>query len=188
MILAVRTVLVLAVVLLVEVLGVLPASAHTDLVAASPAAGDRVAGGVRDLTLTFDSTLVPVGAQVVVTGKDGASYAGPAAVGGSRVRVPLTGLSEPGRYTVAYRVVGSDGHPVTGRYRFTVVATAAVASGTRVASDKGSDAGVAERVEAAPPARPAGARWLVGGLGAVVLAALLLSAANRPRLDQEAAR
>lgn len=34
--------------------------------------------------------------------------------------VPVTGAMKPGRYTVQYRTAGKDGHPVRGRYGFTV--------------------------------------------------------------------
>ena len=68
-------------------------------------------------------------AKVAVTGPDGDSAAaGGVEVQGRTVTLPLDAGSPPGRYTVGYRVVSADGHPVAGSYTFTVRATESPAS------------------------------------------------------------
>jgi hypothetical protein len=44
-------------------------------------------------------------------------------------------LTEPGRYTVAYRVVSSDGHPIQGRTAFVLDVPAPTATPTASASE-----------------------------------------------------
>ncbi|MEV6381999.1 copper resistance CopC family protein [Streptomyces sp. NPDC051773] len=108
-----------------------PAAAHTELDSASPAAGATLAGLPPRLSLTFSDPMAQKYAKVAVTGPDGASVAvgGPRADGGT-VTLALDAGAPSGRYTVGYRVVSEDGHPVSGSYSFTVRATAASSAGS----------------------------------------------------------
>ncbi len=147
----------LALVGLASALGAPAASAHTDLVGQSPAAGavDRVP---TRLDLTFATSILPDLAEVVVRDDDGTDHVvGRAGVLGEQLSVPLTGLGR-GTYHVAYRVVASDGHPVVGGYSFTLARGAAAAGG---------DASAAAPV-AAPPTR-----WLVPVLALLAAAVLV---------------
>jgi methionine-rich copper-binding protein CopC len=167
--------------------GVQPAFAHTDLVGAAPEAGEVVAGPPTDLTLTFTDTLLPEGAQVLVRDERSVRVSGAVAVSGGQARVPLRGTARPGTYRVAYRVVASDGHPVTGSYRFRVVGTSASAARPAAATRDVADRAVVATA-AGPPGGPSASAWVVAGLGAVTLALVLgLGAARRrtPR-DEEA--
>jgi methionine-rich copper-binding protein CopC len=102
-----------------------PASAHTALQSATPADGSRVAPPTR-IVLTYND---PVRfTQVVVTDAAGRHYQS-----GGPLNVDKTvteNLSPPlpnGRYTVAWRVVAPDGHPVEGTYQFEVTGSSATA-------------------------------------------------------------
>jgi methionine-rich copper-binding protein CopC len=157
------TVLVLGA--LVGALPVSPASAHTGLVSATPSSGSTVDGVPARVELDFSSPVQARLAQVVVSDADGYDHVvGPVASFDNRVAAQLEGL-RAGRYTVAYRVVAADGHPVVGRYVFVVSAGAVSGSPTEAAATGGPE----------QPASGDGRPWLVPLLGvlAVVAAGVL---------------
>ncbi|MCX4481585.1 copper resistance protein CopC [Streptomyces cellulosae] len=110
------------------------AAAHTELDTSSPAESATLAGLPPRVTLTFSDAMAQKYAKVAVTGPDGKSAAtGDPAVEGKTVTLPLDAASPAGRYTVGYRVVSADGHPVSGSYTFTVKETNSVNPSPRTA-------------------------------------------------------
>ncbi|MEU0720507.1 copper resistance CopC family protein [Streptomyces lavendulocolor] len=100
------------------------AAAHTELDISSPGANAELAGLPPRVTLTFSDPMTQKYAKVAVTTSDGKSAAdGEPQVSGKQVTLALDPASPAGRYTVGYRVVSADGHPVSGSYTFTVAAT-----------------------------------------------------------------
>jgi methionine-rich copper-binding protein CopC len=98
-----------------------PAQAHTALRRSDPKKGAEVTG-LDKVTLVFtESVRFPV---VVVNGPGAKRYeAGKPKVDGPKViQNVVTGLPA-GNYTIAWRVVADDGHPVEGEIPFTVVGT-----------------------------------------------------------------
>ncbi|MEX1651779.1 copper resistance CopC family protein [Streptomyces pseudovenezuelae] len=121
---AARSLVVPAVAVTVLAVTAPQAAAHTELDTASPGASAALAGLPPRVTLTFSDAMTQKYAKVAVTGPDGES----AAVGQPEVRDRTVSLtldtgSPAGRYTVGYRVVSADGHPVSGAYSFTVRAS-----------------------------------------------------------------
>ncbi|WP_381793319.1 copper resistance protein CopC [Streptomyces niveus] len=103
-----------------------PAFAHTELVAGSPAESASESRTPRIIELTFSDEMTSRYAKVALTGPDGGqSAAGPPQVAGRTVTLPVKPGLPAGSYTVGYRVVSADGHPVAGSYRFTVEDAAA---------------------------------------------------------------
>jgi hypothetical protein len=101
-------------------------------------------------------------------------------------------MTRAGTYSVVYRAVAGDGHPVTGSYRFRVTHRGAVAARSDSQSTGGS---TGERVaETALETTAAGSgststRWLIGGLGAAGFASLLIAGARRrPEPDEVTSR
>ena len=107
-----------------------PALAHTELSATSPAAKSTVRKPVTTVTLTFSGLIKTAGAEVMVTGPDGASYSD----GNARqVDRKITQQVKPlpvGAVKVAWRTVSSDGHPMKGSFTFTNRAAPPAASPT----------------------------------------------------------
>lgn len=102
--------------------GVREAAAHTGLESSVPADGEVLTDvpGMPGVTLTFTEDVQAEFAQVAVTGPDGESVtSGAVVVEGAVARQPVD-LSAEGAYVVAYRVVSSDGHPVSGQLAFSV--------------------------------------------------------------------
>ncbi len=151
------------------------ASAHDSLVDANPADGEVVTVPISDVSLRFSGVLLGVdhgGNITVVTGPDGAYHETDcAAVDGTTLTLPVA-LGEPGTYQVDWRVVSSDGHPISGRYQFTYQPPA----GTSAAA--GSEASPCAGVNAAPEpaaADPGAANGLVWGVGIGAIAILLIA-------------
>lgn len=157
-----RPAVVLAVLFAVQ-LPATPARAHNELRGSDPPDGAALAAAPAAVTLTFAESLDARYTQIVVTDAERATIpTGAPSVAGATGAVTLPPDLADGRYTVAYRVVSLDGHPVRGAIRFTV--------------------GTAAPARAAPPTEPEPADrrplwWVVAG--AVLLGAGALVVARR---------
>ena len=123
-------------------LGLAPAaSAHSELVSASPADGSTVSTPPKHVVLTFNEDVGTVGDAIIVTSPSGARVdTGATKVDGAKVSVALKPVTEPGTYTVAYRVVSDDGHPVTAQLTFSFQSpSTTTAPASSVASPGASD-------------------------------------------------
>ena len=154
-----------------------PAAAHTDLVAATPGAGDQVALAPDQVVLVFTEEVSPRASQVVVRAPDGTSVQDTVTVSADTVTVPVLATG-PGEYEVLYRVTSADGHPVLGRYSYEV--TGAGSASPEGPGAAGDDRQTAPTTTASAPPGP----WLVSG---VVLAAVVL-VLHRRRPDMAAQR
>ena len=96
------------------------ALAHADLVGTSPSDGSTVAEAPSSIVLEFNEEPLATMIDVVITDADGNVVAMDAAeASGTQVSIPWPGSLGAGDYTVAYRVVSADGHPITGTFGFT---------------------------------------------------------------------
>ena len=117
-----RTIVVVLVALVCWASGGASAAAHTALTGSDPANGATEETAPTVVTLTFTEAINPTFANVVITGSDGRNWAlGRPQVSGPELRVSLSpDMPDDGEYTVGYRVVSEDGHPVSGTITFTV--------------------------------------------------------------------
>ncbi|MFJ1540640.1 copper resistance protein CopC [Micromonospora chalcea] len=103
-----------------------PAAAHNSLQEATPARDARLTSAPTQVTLRFMQRLNP--AFTTITLRDATDRQVPASAPAVDGATGTLTIEEPlgnGTYTVAYRVVSRDGHPVQGSYRFTVADPAA---------------------------------------------------------------
>lgn len=138
-----------------------PAWAHAQLIGSDPADGAVLAAPPARVTLEFNESLNPTYTTIVVT--DAGAEPVPSSepeVSGPRGSVTFTQPLADGTYTVAYRVVSGDGHPVQGAFTFTV-GEPAPSSATPPATTAPSG-----------PARAEGESSTGQAAGTVVLAAL----------------
>jgi copper resistance protein C len=101
-----------------------PASAHDELISSDPAADAELDALPDEFTLTFSGELAtdPGATALQVTDSAGVSLAdGDPVVEGTIVTQGLTGAAS-GAITVLWKVVSSDGHPISGELDFTVAA------------------------------------------------------------------
>jgi methionine-rich copper-binding protein CopC len=97
-----------------------PAWAHSQLLATTPADRATVTAPISEVTLTFNEPVQQRFTVVVVNGPGGVSYShGPVRVVDTTVHQPVKPLRS-GSYTVRWRVVSADSHPVEGTFGFTV--------------------------------------------------------------------
>ena len=172
-----------------------PASAHDELVSTDPAAGAAVDALPEQLTLTFSGELATdQGAtELQVTDAAGTSLAnGDPVVAETTVTQPLAGTAS-GAITVLWKVVSSDGHPISGEYTFTVTAPAPTPTPTPTpsATVSSTPTEAPSVTETAVPVTDEDADsddawpWIVGAILLVAIAGavtyLLVSSARRKR-------
>ncbi|MEU7838985.1 MULTISPECIES: copper resistance CopC family protein [unclassified Nonomuraea] len=182
-----------------------PALAHDALKSSDPAKGATVES-VDEVRLEFTSGVrIPV---VVVRGAEGTAHqSGDPRADGKVVTQELKGALPDGKYTIAYRVVSSDGHPIEGEIPFTVKGAPSPSPSSSPSAPSASAQSQAPVTEApaaqtqaqaaasAAPAEQAGAAstsfpvWLIVVVGALVGVGIgfLLSARQKrptgPRTD-----
>ncbi|MGH3586889.1 MAG: copper resistance CopC family protein [Pseudonocardia sp.] len=103
-----------------------PASAHDRLVSSDPADGARLDEPPSTITLVFSAEVLEAGAQVAVTTPDGTVPAQVSVDGDEATATlpdDLPGDLPGGDWTVTWRVVSSDGHPIEGELEYTVAGT-----------------------------------------------------------------
>lgn len=161
--------------LAVSLLGVAPASAHTDLVRADPQAGTTV-GPLTRVQLEFATPVLPKLAEVEVVDASGEDHAsGKPATFGTKMVTPVRSVDRSGRYELRYRVVAVDGHPVVGRYHFSVAASAG-------AGDEGGvDSALVPDAQASGGTPP----WLVPLLAGLTVLALAVARVVQHRRKAE---
>jgi copper resistance protein C len=200
------TIVTLVIVVAFVVVAVAPAFAaapaslalHARLASSAPKDGATVETAQK-VQLTFDEDVNPDFVAVKVTGPKGSETVGKPVVDGTAVTQPLADDLSAGEHTVTYRVVSTDGHPVSGTVTFTTTVAPASASPSATATATPTPSPTASTVAAPQPtvtADPASESsgggvtpWLVVAVVAL-LAALGLGIAWRtigaPRADTEA--
>ncbi|WP_422746108.1 copper resistance CopC family protein [Micromonospora sp. WMMD754] len=151
-----------------------PAAAHNSLQAATPAQDARLTAAPTSVTLRFLQRLNPEFTTIVLSDAGQQKIAtGAPAVDGATGTITIDQPLPNGTYTVAYRVVSADGHPVQGSYRFTVAdptaptaSAAAGTAGTPVGADAASPASAGGNGDTGPPVA-----LIAGGLVAALAVA-----------------
>jgi methionine-rich copper-binding protein CopC len=145
-----------------------PAEAHTTLTSSDPAKGASVTAPSQ-IRLTYaDPVRFP--GVVLLDAKGGHHEAGKASAVDNHVVQQVRGALAPGVYTVGWRVVAEDGHPVTGEYKFTVKGGGSPPAGQAGAPPSASSAPASPAAEPVPHTSSAGWWWI--GLGVLVLAVI----------------
>lgn len=130
-----------------------PAAAHDVLEGAEPAAGATVSEAPEQITLTYSDEVQKVGNRVSVADASGSVVAeGEPTATGREVTFDLPADLAPGTYTTTWRVVSSDGHPISGETGFTV---AGASSSTEASSSPTASASSAPSEASSAPAASA---------------------------------
>jgi copper transport protein len=108
-----------------------PGWAHARLVSSDPPGGATLAHPPQEIVLQFSEPIEAAfgGVQLFDPAGDRVETAD-ARIDGPQVRLPVRELADPGIYTVAFRILSGDGHPVESRFTFIVAATTPTASET----------------------------------------------------------
>lgn len=141
--------------------GAAPASAHANLLFASPAFDSTVTAVPEAITLLFDEPVTIHALPVKVSGPQGTAEVGTAVLthDGSAMEVPVERGAGHGIYTVVWQVTADDGDIIGGSYRFAVGPTVASLSGGQTTDAPGA--------------------WQTGILRGILFAALALALGER---------
>lgn len=96
------------------------AQAHDWLVSSNPASGSTVTTAPAQVKLSFNDLVrsTPAKPDVIVTGADGKHYETACATAGGRDVTTAWTPGKPGKYKVTWRIISSDGHPVSDSISF----------------------------------------------------------------------
>lgn len=117
-----------------------PVQAHDQIISTSPSEDGHVDTAPAEVSMVYTDSLIEVGAVVLVmddTDKDWAD--GPVALDGPNATQAIKPGMPDGIYQVRWRVVSSDGHPISGVYDF-AVGTATLTTDTRPETGSNSEA------------------------------------------------
>ena len=132
--------------LLLAGLTALPAAAHAQLLSATPEDGTELDEAPDAVVLTFNENITDLGTDIVISGPDGEDAGGgETEIDGAEVSRQLGDQLAAGEYSVTWRAVSADGHPIDGELTFTLTEAAAT----------GADAGGEEGASADEPAEEA---------------------------------
>ena len=104
------------------------ASAHADLQVSTPEDGESLEIAPEEIRLTFSEELFEELVEISILDAAGELYSTieveQTPPPGTDVIFPWPTQAPPGEYSIAYRVVSADGHPVTGTISFSYATTA----------------------------------------------------------------
>ena len=164
-----------------------PAAAHDEFLGSNPAPGSTVDTAPAAVELTFSASPSALGSTVQVLDAAGTQWAeGDLKIQDTVATQPLATGMPDGTYTVQWRVVSSDAHPIEGSFDFSVAAgsTATAPAGAGVSTPgkntAGTDTPAAADTSAAAAAQEEEASgafpWALG-VGAVVLLVIVAGTA-----------
>lgn len=138
---AVIVAFVMAVLLSVS-LSATPASAHDELAGSNPEDGATVAQVPDQIELTFSNVPSAIGSQVQVLDSANEDWAeGDVQITDTVASQAVRSGAPAGQYTVNWRIVSSDAHPIEGSFAFTAEAAGGAAGGETGGAAGGGAAG-----------------------------------------------
>ena len=159
------------------------ASAHNQLKSTDPAANSTIATAPSTITLTFEEAPLTEGDFVTATSASGEKVAlGAPVVNEDTVTATWPAAASSGAYTVSWRVVADDGHPVEGTFSFTIAGQSSPS--TSPTESTSSSASAASASSTPVPGESTSSNnavwWVVGALAlAAGLVALVFSLRSR---------
>jgi methionine-rich copper-binding protein CopC len=149
-----------------------PASAHDELLASSPNAGDALAAAPSTVSLDFSSDVLTMGAVIVIIDAEGTNWVtGEPVLDGRNVTAAVSADIPSGGYEVRWRVVSSDGHPIAGIIPFTVGDAAPLTRSTP-GSAATDDPGQNTESQSTQEDDSLGRVVLIGAIGAIIALAV----------------
>jgi methionine-rich copper-binding protein CopC len=154
-----------------------PAAAHSVLLATTPADKSQVAAAPAKVTLTFNEGPRARYSTIHVLGPDGQRRdSGSVQVVDDTASEALGGTRPAGKYVVDWRVISTDGHPISGQFTFTAKAI-------------GSDLGERQPdTNATATNKGSSSTGIIIGAVAVVIVAVGIYVFLRRRRGQDASR
>ena len=147
-----------AMVFLLSVLMAPTGSAHADLQVSTPEDGESLEVAPEEIRLTFSEELFEELVEISILDAAGDLYSTieveQTPPPGTDVIFPWPPQAPPGEYSIAYRVVSADGHPVTGTISFSYAATTPEPSSSDSTPSAQSSTPASSPTASAPSASP----------------------------------
>ena len=159
-----------------------PAAAHDELTGSTPADGEVVQVAPGAVELTFSNVPAAIGSEVRVLDAEGTDWAeGDVRILDNVAVQKLRSGAPAGSYTVQWRVVSSDAHPIEGTFGFSVAGSGQAAPSASASMPTAAQTPVLNQSD------DAGSPWLVIVPAAVVLlaVAVLIALIVRRRLRED---
>ena len=111
--------------LLVIFLTPINAYAHSTLVTSNPKSGAVLSKSPNSISLTFNENLIKIAGKNVsrlslTDSNNSVIKLGKATINKSRITAKINSALGKGNYKIRYRVVSSDGHPISGTIEFRI--------------------------------------------------------------------
>lgn len=124
-----RIVGVLAVLVAVFLLPVVPAAAHDAVTGTNPEDGQSLDAVPEAIEVSFTATPLAMGSEIQIKDAAGTNWSeGGVEIDGNMVVQQVNSAAPAGEYTVTWRVVSSDSHPIDGSFSFTATEGAGASS------------------------------------------------------------
>lgn len=95
-------------------------SAHTGLTNSVPGEGEEVKGEINEIVLEFNTTIETASTVKVFDEQEKEVHLGHTQVTENVMKAGFLSPLENGLYTVEWKIIGADGHPIQGTYSFAV--------------------------------------------------------------------
>ena len=159
------------------------ASGHTQLVSSDPVDGSVLSTPLTQVVLTFNEALLKEAVAVAIVNGAGEAVSGAVATAvGAIVTIPWPADLPADNYSVSYRIVSDDGHPITGSIGFSY--TSASNSPSVAPPEATPEVSPDVKPEVSPPSEPApgfpiGLVGLILALAATITVIILARRARR---------
>ncbi|GAA1937826.1 hypothetical protein GCM10009689_18060 [Brevibacterium antiquum] len=100
-----------------------PAAAHDEITASTPEDGATLGEAPKEIKLDFSGELQQMGSEVQVTSGDEDVSVDEPVIAGQTITSALPDDPPAGKYKMVWRVVSSDGHPISGESTFTITSS-----------------------------------------------------------------
>jgi len=156
-----------------------PASAHAALVSSTPEDGAELDEAPSEIVLEFNEDIQDLGNEIVVVDSEGTPVADgePVADGATVMQAVMGGAA--GAFTVTWRVVSADGHPISGELSYEVTASEPTSDAETTTEATTTETTPAPSSATTAPAEDEGGGdsavlWIVLAAGAATVATIVL--------------
>jgi methionine-rich copper-binding protein CopC len=94
--------------------------AHSHLEESTPTNGEIVTQSLKDITLTFETALEPTSSFTLIDGNHTAIPLSTVSITGNQLIANVEDELTNGAYTIHWKIIGEDGHPLEGDIPFTM--------------------------------------------------------------------
>lgn len=134
------------------------ASAHSELVSSSPSTGEALSAAPTEVVLTFSEEVNKDLSRIQVTDGEGIEMTdGDPVVDGPTVTQSLLPEVHPGSYSITYKVVSADGHPISAVIPFSVAPSATTGSTSASSSSETTSRSATTSATTQPSSTPSAA-------------------------------